>query len=74
MWTYGPASGPGALDRPSLAVMLPNGTIATTDDWHHRVVLIDRAKKQIVWQYGHDGDPGSGAGFLQKPDGLDLLP
>jgi len=54
--------------------MLPNGTIAATDDWHHRVVLIDRTAKKIVWQYGHDGTPGSGPGFLQKPDGLDLLP
>ena len=74
LWTYGPSSGPGSLDRPSLAVMLPNGTIAATDDWHHRVVLIDRTAKKIVWQYGHDGTPGSGPGFLQKPDGLDLLP
>ena len=74
VWTYESASGPGALDRPSLAVMLPNGMIAATDDWHHRVVLIDHATKKIVWQYGHDGDPGSGPGFLRKPDGLDLLP
>jgi hypothetical protein len=74
VWTYGPPSGPGALDRPSLAVMLPNGMIAATDDWHHRVVVIDRTTKSIVWQYGHDGNPGSGSGFLQKPDGLDLLP
>ncbi len=74
VWTYGPQSGPGALDRPSLAVQLPNGLIAATDDWHHRVVLIDRATKRIVWQYGHTDVPGSGPGYLQKPDGLDLLP
>ena len=74
VWTYGPPSGPGALDRPSLAVALPNGTIAATDDWHHRVVVIDRATKRIVWQYGHDQVPGTGPGYLQKPDGLDLLP
>jgi hypothetical protein len=74
LWTYGPPSGPGALAQPSLAVALPNGTIAATDDWHHRVVLIDRATKKIVWQYGHDGVPGSGPGYLNKPDGLELLP
>ncbi len=74
IWTYGPPSGPGALDRPSLAVQLPNGVIAATDDWHHRVVLIDRATKRIVWQYGHAGVPGSAPGYLQKPDGLDLVP
>ena len=35
VWTYGPTSGPGELDQPSLAVELPNGTIAATDDWNH---------------------------------------
>ena len=74
VWTYGPSSGPGMLDRPSIAVRLPNGVIAATDDWHHRVVLIDPASKRIVWQYGHDGSPGSAPGYLRKPDGLELLP
>ena len=73
VWTYEQSSGPGALDRPSLAVRLPNGMIAATDDWHHRVVLIDQATKRIVWEYGHDGDPGIAPGFLRKPDGLDLV-
>ena len=74
VWTYGPASGPGALDRPSLAVRWPNGMIAVTDDWHHRIVVIDPRTKQIVWSYGHNGISGSGRGYLYKPDGLDLLP
>jgi len=74
VWTYGPASGPGALDRPSLAVRWPNGMIAVTDDWHHRVVVIDPRTKLIVWQYGHDGVASSAPGYLSKPDGLDLLP
>jgi len=73
LWTYGPAAGPGALDRPSLAVELPNGLIAATDDWHHRVVLIDPHTKKIIWQYGHDGQPGSAPGYLDKPDGLQLI-
>ena len=74
VWTYGPSSGPGALDRPSLAVRWPNGMIAVTDDWHHRIVVIDPRTKRIVWQYGHLGVPSAAAGFLSKPDGLDLLP
>lgn len=74
IWTYGPPSGPEALDEPSIAVQLPNGMIAATDDWHHRVVVINRATNRIVWQYGHDGVLGSAAGYLDKPDGLDLLP
>jgi len=74
VWTYGPTHGPGELNEPSLAVELPNGTIAATDDWNHRVVLIDRASKRIVWQYGHDHVAGDAPGFLRKPDGLDLVP
>jgi hypothetical protein len=74
VWTYGPSSGPGALDRPSLAVRWPNGMIAITDDWHHRIVVVDPRTKRIVWQYGHDGIASSAPGYLSKPDGLDLLP
>ena len=74
VWTYGPASGPGSLDRPSLAVRWPNGMIAVTDDWHHRIVVIDPRTKRIVWQYGHFGLASSAPGYLSKPDGLDLLP
>ena len=74
VWTYGPASGPGSLDRPSLAVRWPNGMIAVTDDWHHRIVVIDPQTKRIVWQYGHLGIASAAPGYLSKPDGLDLLP
>lgn len=73
VWSYHPSSGPSALDRPSLAVPLPGGIIAATDDWHHRVVLIRRASKRIVWQYGHAGVPGRARGYLDKPDGLQLI-
>ncbi len=74
VWTYGPTSGPGSLDRPSLAVRWPNGMIAVTDDWHHRIVVLDPRTKHIVWQYGHFGVASSASGYLSKPDGLDLLP
>jgi DNA-binding beta-propeller fold protein YncE len=73
-WTYGPTSGKASLDRPSLAVRWPNGMIAVTDDWHHRIVVIDPRTKRIVWQYGHFGVASSRRGYLSKPDGLDLLP
>ncbi len=74
VWTYAPSTGPRALDRPSLAVRWPNGLIAVTDDWHHRVIVIDPSTKRIVWQYGHLGVASSADGYLSKPDGLDLLP
>jgi len=74
LWEYGPPSGSGALNHPSLALMLPNGLIAVNDDYRHRVVLIDQATHRIVWQYGHTDSPGRGLGFLNTPDGVDLLP
>jgi len=73
IWTYGPDTGAGALDRPSLAVPIGNHLIAATDDYGQRVVVIDKRTKRIVWQYGHLDQPGSASGFLNKPDGLDLI-
>ena len=72
LWYYHPASGPGALDHPSLAVPLPNGLVAVNDDYHHRVVFIDPKTKKIVWSYG-TGVSGSGPGQLSFPDGIDLM-
>jgi DNA-binding beta-propeller fold protein YncE len=74
VWSYDKLSGPGQLNQPSLAMMLPNRMIIATDDWNDRVVVIDPTTKRIVWQYGHTGVPGSAPGYLRKPDGLDLLP
>jgi hypothetical protein len=74
LWEYGPSGGEGALTFPSLALMLPNGLIAVNDDARHRVVLIDPKKNRIVWQFGHTDAPGSKAGYLHKPDGMDFLP
>ena len=73
VWTYEP-TGRWALDRPSLAERWPNGMIAITDDWHHRVVVVNPKTKQVVWSYGHLNSPGRSPGYLNKPDGLDLLP
>jgi hypothetical protein len=73
VWTYAP-TGYWSLDRPSLAVRWPNGMIAITDDWHHRVVVVDPRTKRVVWSYGHLNQPGSAPGYLSKPDGFDLLP
>ena len=73
VWTYAP-NGAWSLDRPSLAVRWPNGMIAITDDWHHRVLVVDPRTKKVVWSYGHLNQPSSAPGYLNKPDGLDLLP
>jgi outer membrane protein assembly factor BamB len=73
-WRYGPASGWGELNHPSLAIMLPNGDVAVNDDFNDRVVIIDPKQRRIVWQYGHLGRPGRGGNFLRTPDGMDYVP
>ena len=73
LWRYAP-SGAAALNKPSIGIPLPNGDILMTDDWNHRVIVIDPHTNQIVWQYGHTGVPGTGPGYLYKPDGVDLAP
>jgi hypothetical protein len=74
LWRYGPASGPGALDHPSLALPLPNGNIAVNDDYRDRVIVIDPKTNRIVWQYGRTDIPSARHGFLRTPDGLDFVP
>lgn len=74
LWTYEFLSGPRALDHPSLAIPLAGHLMVLNDDFNDRVLVIDRRTKAIVWSYGHDGIPGSGPGYLSKPDGLQLLP
>jgi hypothetical protein len=73
LWRYAP-TGSLALDRPSIAMPLPNGDILMTDDWNHRVIVVDPRTNAIVWQYGHTGVAGSAPGYLYKPDGVDLAP
>lgn len=73
-WSFGTASGPDHLAKPSLAVRWPNGLIAANDDYDQRVIVINPRTKKIVWQYGHTGVSGTAPGFLNKPDGIDLLP
>jgi DNA-binding beta-propeller fold protein YncE len=72
-WRYEP-SGAEALNQPSLALPLPNGDILANDDRNDRVIVIDPHAYTIVWQYGATHVAGSGEGFLNDPDGVDLAP
>ena len=74
MWRYQPSSGPGMLDHPSLAAMLPNGDVIVGDDFNDRVVVIDPHTKKIVWQYGHTAVGGTAPGYLHIPDGFEFIP
>ena len=64
----------GGLNQPSLALPLPNGDVLVNDDFNHRVIVIDPATHRIVWQYGHTGVAGRAPGYLNDPDGVDLVP
>ncbi len=74
LWRYAPTSGPGVLDRPRLAQVLPNGDVLVCDSDNDRIVVISRTSKTIVWQYGHTGQPGSRPGYLEFPESASLLP
>ena len=71
-WEYFARSGEGMLDHPSLALELPNGDVVLNDDRRHRVLVIDRDTKAIIWQYGVTDQPGHLPGSLFYPDGMDI--
>ncbi len=64
----------GGLNHPSLALPLPNGNILVNDDFNDRVIVINPATHRIVWQYGHTGVAAARPGYLNDPDGVDLVP
>jgi len=74
LWRYGPRTGPGRLNHPSLAMPLPDGTIVLNDDDRQRIVVIDPGTNRIVWQYGRTDQPSRAADHLSVPDGIDVLP
>ncbi len=75
LWRYGPTTGSGRLDDPSLCEPIQSsGDILCNDDADDRVIVVDPRLNRIVWQYGHDGVSGRGPGYLAGPDGVDLAP
>jgi hypothetical protein len=74
VWRFGRSEGPRKMDHPSLAMPLPNGDVAVNDDYRHRVIIINPRTNRIVWQYGHTDQPGTAAGYLNIPDGMDFIP
>ncbi len=74
LWRYGPKTGPGRLDHPSLAVPLADGSIVLNDDLRDRVIIINPLTGRVLWQYGRTGIAGRGADRLFIPDGVNLIP
>jgi outer membrane protein assembly factor BamB len=73
LYRYRVTSGPGRLNHPSLAEMLPSGVFMVNDDYNNRMIAIDPATGALVWQYGVTGRHGTSPGRLHTPDGFDLL-
>jgi hypothetical protein len=73
VWQFDGQAGDVKLDHPSLAIELPNGNILSNDDLNHRVIVVDKQMKKIIWQYGVTGKPGSGPSQLNIPDGVDII-
>jgi len=73
LYRYGPVSGPGELNQPSLAELLPSGAIMANDDYNDRMIAIDPATGATVWQYGVNGTAGTTPGLINTPDGFDIL-
>jgi hypothetical protein len=72
VWEFS-GDGTTTLNKPSLAIELPNGNILANDDFNHRVIVIDKQTKKVAWQYGVTGKPGDGGIQLNIPDGVDII-
>ena len=73
LWRYAP-TGSQALNKPSLAIGLPNGDFMVSDKVNNRLIVVDPRTNAVVWQYGHTGVAGNTPGFLNNPTGMDLFP
>jgi hypothetical protein len=73
-WSYGPLSGPGRLDDPAEAEVLPDGDVLVVDSGNDRVIVIDARTKTIVWQYGHTARARKQPGYLDDPGSATLVP
>jgi outer membrane protein assembly factor BamB len=74
VWRYGPASGPGRLNHPSLATPLADGTVSVNDDFRQRIVVFDPGTGKVLWQYGQTDIASRAAAHLNTPDGHEPLP
>ena len=70
VWSYGPASGPGALNGPNSAEQLKNKHILIADQSNNRVIEITRGGK-IVWEY--DAGINTAAFASRLPDGNTMI-
>ena len=71
LWRF-PVAGslpPGQSFSADDAFLSPDGrTISANEEMRQMLVRIDIATHRIVWEYGHYGRAGAGAGYLNTPD------
>ena len=76
-WQYPSATmppPPGGFYFPDDAFFFHQGTgIISNQEDNHTIVEIGYPSGKILWQYGHPGVPGAGAGYLNQPDDAYLL-
>lgn len=73
LYNYHAPSGINRLNQPSLAELIPSGVFMVNDDYRDRMAAIDPATQALVWNYGVPDVPGTSPGYLNTPDGFDLL-
>jgi len=77
LWRF-PVAGslpPGQSFSADDAFLSPDGrTISANEEMRQVLVRIDIATHRIVWEYGHYGRAGAGAGYLNTPDDAYPLP
>ena len=60
-------SGPDQLEKPRSPQRLANGDVFMGDADGDRFFVVDRATKQIIWQFGHTDQPGAGWTACRTP-------
>ncbi len=73
LYTYRAPTGINRLNQPSLAELLPSGVFMLNDDYRDRMAAIDPTTQALVWDYGVPDVQGTSAGYLNTPDGFDIL-
>ena len=73
LYQYRAPSGINELNQPSLVELLPSGVFMINDDYRNRMAAIDPTTQALVWNYGVPDASGTAAGYLNIPDGFDIL-
>ena len=73
LYQYRATSGINRLNQPSLVEQLPSGVLMSNDDYRDRMAAIDPTTQALVWNYGVPDTPGTASGYLNTPDGFDIL-